>query len=318
MAPPLRRQKPISHRADGARDRIVAAALKALVEGDGEFEIGDVARRAKVSVGLAYHYFGSKAGLIAVLITDFHNRHEAVVNQSFDKSLPWPVREKARLKVNIDFLYSDPVAPVMMGKLGSSAEVTAIDSGRRAAMVEMAAAEHFAGPAARIHRGGYRCESRGRGHCRRHQPGRCASHRIAQAACLRSIDGAAVELYRRRTFAGAGDAAAASTTGPAITRTRPFKRIRIKRRHHAKSLDRGGAERRLEPQVSTGHPRHGRGQMQAQPVELIDRAAVPRTPLARHRQYRRLDPVTRVPLRTPAKAREYRESRRSHSARRSA
>ena len=129
MATPLRRQKPISHRADGARDRIVAAALKALVEGDGEFEIGDVARRAKVSVGLAYHYFGSKAGLIAVLITDFHNRHEAVVNQSFDKSLPWPVREKARLKVNIDFLYSDPVAPVMMGKLGGSAEVTAIDSG---------------------------------------------------------------------------------------------------------------------------------------------------------------------------------------------
>ena len=139
MATPLRRQKPNSHRADGARDRIVAAALKALVEGDGEFEIGDVARRAKVSVGLAYHYFGSKAGLIAVLITDFHNRHEAVVNQSFDKSLPWPVREKARLKVNIDFLYSDPVAPVMMGKLGGSAEVTAIDSGRRAAMVEMAA-----------------------------------------------------------------------------------------------------------------------------------------------------------------------------------
>ena len=139
MAPTSRRNKPVSHRGDGARDRIVAAALKALVEGDGEFEIGDVARRARVSVGLAYHYFGSKAGLIAVLITDFHNRHEAVVNQGFGKSLPWPVREKARLKANIDFLYSDPVAPVMMGKLGSSAEVNAIDTGRRAAMVEMAA-----------------------------------------------------------------------------------------------------------------------------------------------------------------------------------
>ncbi len=139
MAPPVRRKKPVSHRGDGARARIVAAALEALVEGDGEFEIGDVARRAKVSVGLAYHYFGSKAGLISVLITDFHNRHEAVVNQSFDKSLPWPVREKARLKASIEFLYSDPVTPVMMGKLSSSAEVIAIDTGRRAAMVEMAA-----------------------------------------------------------------------------------------------------------------------------------------------------------------------------------
>ena len=139
MARPVRGQKPASRRGDGARARIVAAALKALVEGDGEFEIGDVARRAKVSVGLAYHYFGSKAGLISVLITDFHNRHEAVVNQSFDKSLPWPVREKARLKASIDFLYSDPVAPVMMGKLSSSAEVIAIDTGRRTAVVEMAA-----------------------------------------------------------------------------------------------------------------------------------------------------------------------------------
>ncbi len=139
MAPPVRRKKPVSHRGDGARARIVAAALEALVEGDGEFEIGDVARRAKVSVGLAYHYFGSKAGLISVLITDFHNRHEAVVNQSFDKSLPWPVREKARLKASIEFLYSDPVTPVMMGKLSSSAEVIAIDTGRRAAVVEMAA-----------------------------------------------------------------------------------------------------------------------------------------------------------------------------------
>jgi AcrR family transcriptional regulator len=139
MAQRFRRNKPVSHRGDGARARIIAAALEALVEGDGEFEIADVARRAKVSVGLAYHYFGSKAGLIAVLITDFHNRHEAVVNQGVDKSLPWPVREKARLKANIDFLYSDPVAAVMTGKLSSSAEVTAIDTGRRKAMVEMAA-----------------------------------------------------------------------------------------------------------------------------------------------------------------------------------
>jgi AcrR family transcriptional regulator len=126
-------------RENGARARIVAAALKELVEGDGDFEIGDVARRAKVSVGLAYHYFGSKAGLISVLITEFHNRHEAVVNQSFAQSLPWPVREKARLKASIDFMYADPVAPVMMGKLSSSAEVIAIDTGRRSAVVEMAA-----------------------------------------------------------------------------------------------------------------------------------------------------------------------------------
>src|SRR5215470_13204792 len=123
----------------GARERIVAAAMRELIDGDGDFEIADVARRAGVSVGLAYHYFGSKAGLIAVLITDFHDRHKAVIDHSVDMSLPWPVREKARLKASIDFLYADPATHLIMGKLGSSAEVIAIDTGRRAETIELAA-----------------------------------------------------------------------------------------------------------------------------------------------------------------------------------
>ena len=123
----------------GARERIVAAAMKELIDGEGDFEIADVARRAAVSVGLAYHYFGSKAGLIAVLITDFHDRHKAVIDHSVDMSLPWPVREKARLKASIDFLYADPATHLIVGKLGSSAEVIAIDTGRRAHTIELAA-----------------------------------------------------------------------------------------------------------------------------------------------------------------------------------
>lgn len=122
-----------------ARERIVAAALKELIDGEGDFEIADVARRAGVSVGLAYHYFGSKAGLIAVLITDFHDRHRAVVDHAVDKSLPWPVRERARLEASVDFLYADPATHLIMGKLNSSAEVIAIDTGRRAETIAMAA-----------------------------------------------------------------------------------------------------------------------------------------------------------------------------------
>lgn len=123
----------------GARERIVAAAMRELIDGDGSFEIADVARRAGVSVGLAYHYFGSKAGLVAVLITDFHDRHQTLVDHSVDKSLPWPVRERLRLKASIDFLYADPFTHLMMGKLNSSAEVIAIDTGRRAQRIEVAA-----------------------------------------------------------------------------------------------------------------------------------------------------------------------------------
>jgi AcrR family transcriptional regulator len=122
----------------GARERIVAAAIRELLDGDGDFEITEVARRAGVSVGLAYHYFGSKAGLVAVLITDFHDRHQTLVDHSVEKSLPWPVRERLRLKASIDFLYADPFTHLMMGKLKSSAEVIAIDTGRRAERIEIA------------------------------------------------------------------------------------------------------------------------------------------------------------------------------------
>lgn len=122
----------------GARDRIVAAARRELIEGDGDFEIADVARRAGVSIGLAYHYFGSKAGLITVLIGDYHDRHQAVVNHSVDNSLPWPIQAKARLKANVDFLYADPFTRLIMGKLRSSAEVIAIDTGRRTLAIELA------------------------------------------------------------------------------------------------------------------------------------------------------------------------------------
>jgi AcrR family transcriptional regulator len=124
---------------NGARARIIEAAMCELIAGDGDFEIADVARRADVSVGLAYHYFGSKAGLIAVLITDFHDRHEAVVDHCVDKSLPWSIREKIRLKASIDFLYADPATHLMVGKLKSSAEAVAIDTGRRARSIELAA-----------------------------------------------------------------------------------------------------------------------------------------------------------------------------------
>jgi len=140
MAQRSARSGPVRVKGEGGtRERIVAAAIRELIDGDGDFEIADVARRASVSVGLAYHYFGSKAGLISVLITDFHDRHLALVDHAVDKSLPWPVRERMRLKASIDFLYADPFTHLMMGKLNSSAEVIAIDTGRRTQRIELAA-----------------------------------------------------------------------------------------------------------------------------------------------------------------------------------
>lgn len=125
----------------GSRDtrhRLLAAATAAIIEGSGEFEIGDVARRAQASVGLAYHHFGSKAGLLTALIDDFYNRHDTLANQRLDGKLPWAVREHYRLRASVQFMYADPLAPIIVGRLGGSAEVVALEAAHRAAMVEQA------------------------------------------------------------------------------------------------------------------------------------------------------------------------------------
>jgi AcrR family transcriptional regulator len=125
--------------AADARSRILDAAAAALVEGDGEIEMGDVARRAGASIGLAYHYFASKAGLLSALISAFYDRYDAVVNQRFEGSIAWPVREYRRLCAAIDFLYRDPVAPIMLGRLSGNAQVVAAEAARQRAMIELAA-----------------------------------------------------------------------------------------------------------------------------------------------------------------------------------
>ncbi len=118
--------------------RILAAAEELLRTGDGELEMGQVAEKAGVSVGLAYHYFGSKSGMLGAIIDAFYDRYNAVVNQYIDPDIEWGVREKDRLKAAVDFLYNDPMAPIILGKMGQTSKVAAIESARHEEMIEMA------------------------------------------------------------------------------------------------------------------------------------------------------------------------------------
>jgi AcrR family transcriptional regulator len=121
------------------RSRILAAARDAFVDNTGAIEMNDIARRAGVSVGLAYHHFGSKAGLVSALIATFYDRYDAIVNQRLDLELPWHVREYTRISEAVAFLFEEPLAPIMLGKLSGTAEVMAVEASRRASIIEGAA-----------------------------------------------------------------------------------------------------------------------------------------------------------------------------------
>jgi AcrR family transcriptional regulator len=111
-----------------APERLVRAAQEELIQGNGQLEMQAVARRAKVSVGLAYHHFGSKAGLIAAVVEAFYDRlEEAAFNPARLVATDWAGRERERLAAYVAFYYDHPFAPVIVGPLSRAAEVQDVE-----------------------------------------------------------------------------------------------------------------------------------------------------------------------------------------------
>lgn len=112
----------------GAPERLIRAAQEELIASHGLLEMQAVAKRAKVSVGLAYHHFGSKAGLIAAVVEAFYNRlEEAAFSPSKLVSPDWSGREKERIAAYIAFHYDHPFAPLVVGPLSRAAEVLDVE-----------------------------------------------------------------------------------------------------------------------------------------------------------------------------------------------
>ena len=122
-----------------ARPKILEAAHTCMIEGRGEFDMTDVAEKAGVSEGLAYHYFGSKSGLMTAVVADFYDRYSTVLNRRHDGEVSWFVRERQRLDETMAFLVGDPFTAIVFGRLGRTPEVAALEAERIAEMIDLAA-----------------------------------------------------------------------------------------------------------------------------------------------------------------------------------
>ncbi len=113
----------------GTRQRLLSAAQDELIEGHGHLEMQAVARRAQVSVGLAYHHFGSKAGLIAAVVDDFYERlDQAAFGGAKLSARNWADREKQRIGAYVAFHYDHPFAPLVIGPLSRASEVLDVET----------------------------------------------------------------------------------------------------------------------------------------------------------------------------------------------
>lgn len=138
------------------RKRLILAAERELIAGGGHVEMQSVAKRAQVSVGLAYHHFGSKAGLIASVVEAFYSQLDAAAFEGFCAPFAsWAERERERIAAYIQFHYNHPMAALVIGALSRSPEVQEVEKafmgkqlldGARmiaAAQVNGTLAEHF-------------------------------------------------------------------------------------------------------------------------------------------------------------------------------
>ena len=116
--------------------RLVRAAEAELIDNNGHLEMLAVAKRAGVSVGLAYHHFGSKAGLLAAVVDHFYTPLRDI---SFGDAIPveqdWSAREKARTRAFIDYFYTHPFAPLIAGRLGREPEVRDVEAAHMNALL---------------------------------------------------------------------------------------------------------------------------------------------------------------------------------------
>ena len=126
------------NRAGQTRARVMVAARQALLEGGGDFKLSDLARRAGTSIGLPYHRFGSKSGLIALIVTDFYQGIWRTVNLADFEPLDWAVRERERLRRLVNFLYSEPLSGLIISTLARDPEVAALETRHWSALIEAA------------------------------------------------------------------------------------------------------------------------------------------------------------------------------------
>jgi AcrR family transcriptional regulator len=130
--------------AIGTRERLIRAAEKELIRSHGHLEMQAVSKRAQVSVGLAYHHFGSKAGLIAAVVEAFYSRLDEMVfkeaksasakspsgksSSTKSRSEGWADREKCRIASYVAFHYDHPFAPLVIGALSRAPEVLDVET----------------------------------------------------------------------------------------------------------------------------------------------------------------------------------------------
>ena len=125
-------------RGVAAREKLLLAAAEELGE-TGELEVAAVSRRAGVSTGLPYRYFGTRSGLLIAVLDAFYERlADSAALREYDAPT-WEERERQRIHDWVTAVYADPLSPLVLGGLVGDAEVAAANTRHLHLLIELGA-----------------------------------------------------------------------------------------------------------------------------------------------------------------------------------
>ncbi|BAD58349.1 TetR/AcrR family transcriptional regulator [Nocardia farcinica] len=125
-------------RGSAARRNLLHAAAAELSE-TGQLEVAAVARRAGVSTGLPYRYFGTRTGLLIAVLESFYDRLDDAAGLREYPESTWAARELHRIRDWVSFLYAEPLAPIALGGLVGDSEVAAAHTARLNTLIDIGA-----------------------------------------------------------------------------------------------------------------------------------------------------------------------------------
>ncbi|QHC22869.1 TetR/AcrR family transcriptional regulator [Streptomyces sp. GS7] len=129
---------PSPSRGAASRNKLLRAAAEELAD-SGVLEVAAVARRAGVSTGLPYRYFGTRSGLLIAVVYALYERLDGACAVREYDAATWAEREQLRVRDWVDFLYAEPLAPMILGGLAGDGDVAACHTGQLSRLIELGA-----------------------------------------------------------------------------------------------------------------------------------------------------------------------------------
>jgi AcrR family transcriptional regulator len=101
------------------RQQLLDAARAELLAGSGQADLASLVRRAGVTTGALYHHFGSRAGLLAAIYSEYY---DGLIEAISDTRLPargaWAERERLRLRHMAAYCLASPLSRILLDRSG--------------------------------------------------------------------------------------------------------------------------------------------------------------------------------------------------------